>query len=55
VSVVINEFEVVPAQPQQEQVGPPPPPAPGPGPEVEEELDRILRRVKSREHRLKAT
>jgi hypothetical protein len=54
-SVVINEFEVVPAQ-QQEQAGPPPPPPPKPtSGEVDDEIERVVRRQHAREHRLRAT
>lgn len=58
-SVVINEFEVVPAEQQAQQQGgqqgqaaAAPPPTPG---EIDEEIRRALRRLESRKQRLKAT
>jgi hypothetical protein len=54
-SVVINEFEVVPAQ-QQAQAGPPPPPAPRPSTaEVDDEIERVVRSRHARDSRLRAT
>jgi hypothetical protein len=58
VSVVINEFEVVPAQQPQQgtqaQAQPVPAPPPSPG-EIDEEIRRALRRLENRERRLRAT
>jgi len=55
-SVVINEFEVVPAQQQQAQAGPPPPPPPKPtSGEVDDEIERVVRRKHARDLRLRAT
>lgn len=56
-SVVINEFEVVPAQQPPERGTQPqsaPAPAPGPG-EIDEEIRRALQRLENRERRLRAT
>jgi hypothetical protein len=57
VSVVINEFEVVPAQqPQERGTQPQPAPAPAPSPgEIDEEIRRALQRLKDRERRLRAS
>ena len=56
-SVVINEFEVVPAaqQPQQGQQAAAAPPAPPGAGEIDEELRRALKRMQARKQRLKAT
>ena len=56
-SVVINEFEVVPAaqQPQQGQQAPAAPAAPPGAGEIDEELRRALKRMQARKQRLKAT
>lgn len=54
-TVVINEFEVVPA-PQHAQAAPPPPaPPPTTSSEVDDEVQRVVRSRHAREHRLRAT
>jgi hypothetical protein len=53
-SVVINEFEVVPAQ-QQTQAAPPPPPPRPTSSEVDDEIERVVRRKHDRASRLRAT
>jgi hypothetical protein len=55
-SVIINDFEVVPQPPAavQQDVASAPRAPEGPPPELEREIERVVRRLRSRRERIEA-